>query len=290
MNPFPAIAKSIVEEVALPKPKQQPPTQGQKAATLPAKPATPVAKQPEPVIKTASVQINKPSPPAPKPSSEIVLFFGTLSLTRAIVFNALVRSFAETKEKVFVVSAKSSIETLKWMWGDLPNICVVGHGSTARWPAMQASLRDAGKDWTGFSHAGLNWDRLSYEGAGVNFEDRWSKFKLGDASQGMTPPPLPLPQSPRYALIHDDAERGWHIRKELLPKGGLKHIRIDKSHPNLFAWQGLIANATEIHCVPSAVAVLADSIPTKASKLVLHKYSRPQRVDPMMKKQWGVIA
>lgn len=287
MNPFPAIAKSIVEEVALPKPKQQAPAQGQKAAAMPAKPATPVTKQPEPVIKTASVQINRLVASAPKPSSEIVLFFGTLSLTRAIVFNALVRSFAETKEKVFVVSGKSSLETLKWMWGDLPNICVVGHGSTARWPAMQASLKEAGKDWTGFSHAGLNWDRLSYEGAGVNFEDRWSKFIVG-GYPSMTPPTIPLPQSPRYALIHDDAEKGWHIRKELLPKGGLKHIRIDKSHPNLFAWQGLIENATEIHCVPSAVAVLADSIPTKASKLVLHSYARPNRINPATKKNWAI--
>lgn len=280
MNAFPAIVKSIVEEVKLPAPKQQ----GQKPAAV--RPAPPAPPQPKPPITPAVVTIKKPS--APKPPYEIVIFFGTLSLSRAIVFNALVRSYAAQKEKVFVISAKQWLPSLKWMWGDLKNLEAVGIGSIEGGEKMLSALYAAKKDILNLNENSLAWDRLAYERAGAPFEDRWEKFKVGE-TESMIPPAIPPSQSPRYALIHDDAERGWHIRKELLPKGGLKHIRIDRSHPNLFAWQTLIENATEIHCVPSAVAVLADSIPTKG-KLILHKYARPSRVEPIYKKQWGVLA
>lgn len=291
MNAFPALVKSIVEEVKLPTPKQQ----GQKSAVArPPAQAAPASPQPKPPVTPAAVIIKKPA--APPASKEIVIFFGSfsLSLSRAIVFNALVRSYAAQKEKVFVVSAKQWLPTLRWMWGDLKNLEVVGIGSIEGGEKMLQALYAAKKDTLTLGENSLAWDRLAYERAGVPFNDRWDRFSVGgfsmlNASSGMTPPAIPPSQSPRYALIHDDAERGWHIRKELLPRGGLKHIRIDKSHPNLFAWQTLIENATEIHCVPSAVAVLADSIPTKG-KLILHKYAKPNRVEPLYKKQWGVLA
>jgi hypothetical protein len=279
------MTKSIVEVVKLPEPKKQ----GKPPVGAPPPTATPTPK-PAPATTTPP---RPPLNPPPKVGKELIVFFGTLSLTRTIVFNGLVRNLATTKEKVFVVSAKQWGDSLKWMWGDLRNVEVVGAGTIEAASKMEKALTAAGKTVVNVNAIGPNWDRLGYERAGVSFEERWSKFVIGGLPINLAqpaPPPIALPQSPRYALIHDDAEKGWHIRKELLPKGGLKHIRLDKSHPNLFAWQTLIENATEIHCVPSAVAALADSIPTKAAKLTLHKYSRPQHIDPAMKKNWGVIA
>lgn len=295
MNKFPGfVGRSIVEHVGLPE-KPSPP----KVGTPPVKmvgqtlcqkvnAAGPSNQKSKPA--TASLTIRKPEKQRTETESdEIVVFFGTLSLSRALVFNAMVRSFADSKGKVFVVSAKQWSDTLKWMWADRPNIQVFGVGSLEAAQKMHRTLSESGKTVLSVNHSGISWDKLDYEVSGVPFEDRWAKFVIGGQVQ-MIPPPIPEPQSTRYALVHDDAERGWHIRKELLPRGPIKIVRMDKSHPNLFAWRALIEGAYEIHCVPSAVSVLVDSIPTKANHLVLHNYARPGKVAATYKKQWGVIA
>lgn len=124
------------------------------------------------------------------------------------------------------------------------------------------------------------FDRSFYTQANVDFEKRWSDFKFTRDESIEAKCNVP------FRFVHDDWGRGFQITR----------IKADDScpivrpHPlpNIFQFIWMLENADEIHCIDSSFLSLADSIPTKAKRLVYHRYAR-NSIPPILKKAWDII-
>lgn len=122
------------------------------------------------------------------------------------------------------------------------------------------------------------FDQEFYRQAGMEFEKRWSEFKV--------PISINIANKPGdFSFIHDDAERGFIIDDSKYVKNS---YRIPNKSP-LYRILWWLYHATEIHVINSSMLILADSIETpNAKRLVLHHYAR-KTIYPTLKKAWTVI-
>lgn len=121
-----------------------------------------------------------------------------------------------------------------------------------------------------------HFDRSFYAQAGVPFNDKWQRFKIGAEP----------PYSPTECeiLIHDDPERGFDI-------SGVAGYRPERQRTIFNAYYSALHDAKEIHCINSSVAILADLINTpNASKRFLHRYARPDGgALPIFGREWTIL-
>lgn len=208
-----------------------------------------------------------------------------LGLGDALIVNALVRAKAVEHAEVIFPSKKQNVVTIKEMFSDLPNVKVieVEDDSDAdlvslKWKDNTLRLGMFNPNWNGGKPG---WDKLMYEQAGVPWEQRWDGFKAPQRNVDMTP-------IAPYAIIHDDVDRGFGIPSARRPR--MPSVSVyPSSSGSLFDWSMVLAMAHEIHCIDSCVAILVDSIPTDAKKLVLHLYARPNAKPPTFRKEWEIL-
>lgn len=207
-----------------------------------------------------------------------------LGLGDAFILNGMVRALAKKNGQITVPAKQHNVSTLRMLWSDLENVTIApvedDAGATFMAEHHEGSkllLGLFGKEW---NDGKPGWDKLMYRQAGVPFEERWSGFKIGSM------PHQHAVNGPPYALVHEDIERGFVIPSNRKPHLPCRHIWPSNS---VLDFVDMITNATEIHCIDSSVACLADSIPTKARKLVLHLYARPNAKPPIYKKEWTIL-
>ena len=220
--------------------------------------------------------------------NEVVLY-QHLGLGDALVNNALVRALAKS-QRVMVLCKPHNVISCVFQWRDNPNIRVYEVEND-----VDAAVTCAYAESKGIEviRNGLHkhddifdirvWDREFYRHANVPFEQSWKGFKVDrDLRQEETV--LPVPD---YAFIHDDPERGYYIDDSRIDKS-LVRFRPNKLHSNIFTWCEAIERATEIHCMESCFAILADRIPTTATRLCVHAYAR-KSIAPTYKKAWEIL-
>lgn len=210
---------------------------------------------------------------------------GHLGLGDAFIMNALIRALAAKHTSLIFPIKYCNIPTAKLLWSDLNNLKLTpveddaeANSLAANFGGTKLMLGYYGKN---FNDGRPGWDRIFYEQAGIPFESRWDKFKIGrrlthKEHKFNTP----------FALIHEDVERGFVIPNSRKPD--MPSFTIWKSD-TLFDFLWMIENAEELHLIDSSVACLADSIPTKATKLVLHLYARPGAKPPSYRKNWEIL-
>lgn len=209
---------------------------------------------------------------------------GHLGLGDAFIMNALTRALAAKHEAIILPIKHCNISTAQLLWSDVTNLTLTAVKDDAEADSLAASFSGQ-KLMLGFYGKGFNdgrpgWDKIFYEQAGVPFTDRWDKFKIG------TRPPNNHKTVQPFALIHEDIERGFIIPNSRKPD--MPTVTIWPSGSLLdFLW--MLENAEELHLIDSSVACLADSIATKAKKLVLHLYARPNAKPPTYKKAWQIL-
>jgi len=218
-----------------------------------------------------------------------MIFYGHLGLGDHLILNGLVRELAK-KERVIVLCKPHNAVSCRFMWRDNTWIKVheVADDVDARenCAMVEQFVPDVvrnGMHKVGDTFDFYQWDKEFYRHAGLDFDLSWRGFKVDrDLRQEETT--LPVHD---YAFIHDDPERGYVIDESHITKGLVK-FRPNKLHPNLFTWCEAIERATEIHCIESCFAILADRIPTTATRLVVHAYVR-KSIAPTYKKSWEVL-
>lgn len=217
-----------------------------------------------------------------------------LGLGDHIICNGLVRTLLEGEYDQVIMPVKSrNVSSVIAMFEDLPgSVSVVSVkddeqadeycSQVTQWPACKLKYLGLGCFSLDKPFDGRIWDREFYTHAGIPFESRWSKF----FHAGLLTPAVP-PSEP-FIFLHEDVSRGAridrsHIRsgiKTLEPSGN-KGLPIGHYIP-------LLHEAEEIHCMESCFANLADSIPTKANRLVIHAYARDS-VPPTYRKNWEIL-
>lgn len=238
------------------------------------------------------------------------LLLSHLGLGDHILTNALVRYLAESGPIVVLVK-QHNVESCSFQWRDKVAISVfpVSHDDDAFEAVAVAEragfeiirlgvYRDEGYDRAA-------WDKEFYRHAGLVYERRWSGFKVDrrisselmvvDAPWGeVALVPFDLNRrwtSLPYVFVHDDPLRGFNIDPGRLPRN-LPVVRPRPMHglqSNIFDWLGVMMNATELHCINSSFAILADHAPSlAASRRVMHAYAR-EGVLPASRMEWEVI-
>jgi hypothetical protein len=115
---------------------------------------------------------------------------------------------------------------------------------------------------------GEGFDAWFYRQLEVPLAERWDSCPIQEAVKKEWQRPVPLFD---YALIHDDARRGYQIKHKADPVP----VRVLHSPgTSILRYADMLTHAHEVHCINSAFFHLTESLKPKGS-LFLHRYARP---------------
>lgn len=174
----------------------------------------------------------------------------------------------------------NNLGTVKMMYADEANIIVIPESEESL--ALDKIKESAGdvlrlgylSDDADFN--AVDYDQKFYAQAGVPFSNRWGRFSF----PGMTE----CEGWNEALVVHDDAR--FPIVRELPQR---PTIRIRPDTDSLIHWWPIILGAVEIHCIPSSVFLLIDSVTRPDVPLFLHSYSRTDITMPTIKRPWTIL-
>lgn len=212
-----------------------------------------------------------------------------LGLGDAIICNGLVRALVATGnyETVSLCAKAHNLPSVRAMFSDLPLVSVLLGDDVEQekrdwsYRVSQQPVLRLGMFAEGFDRQ--RWAQSFYEQAGVPYEDRWARFKVGDWGEQREPQgPHELP----WVALHEGGSQGGAIidrnRVSLLP---VEHV---VPVGTLWQWGDVLRQALEVHAVDSSVACLVDHLPENGQRLVLHKYAR-NSVPPDYRRKWEIL-
>lgn len=238
-----------------------------------------------------------------------LVLFPHQGLGDQFICHGIVRTIVDTRP-CLLLCRREYVPTVAWMYRDHPAIGVIaieddqdGYNKCRSFAQHGLEIKMLGYLGGDPTFSDVNYDQLFYRQAGVPFEHRWSRFTFAPEpiASRLAPPAAP------FIVVHDDYR--FQIERNRLPETwpsplyddefGDQHeyqeIRlsvatIDRSYPNLFSWLPYFLAAKQIHCIPSSVYLLIDSLPNFPDKpLYLHKYCRPNVTYPTHRKNWIVL-
>lgn len=208
------------------------------------------------------------------------LFFSEeASLGDAFVHNAIVHHFANTCRTLCYPATDTNFATITTLYKDYPNIVVMHkqqyHDKIARhkedqnsyhltkFPLFPVAVR---YENDAFEHIVVNWERQCYEMFDLPFSLRYTGARIPSpyrAAWDLYDKLAGQVNYEDYALVsrHMGVEQqrlDFHVEPFT---GDLRVIEMDPNITNnLLDWLVLIEEATQIHCPPSAVHQLVDSM------------------------------
>lgn len=213
-----------------------------------------------------------------------------LGVGDSLICNGLVRHFAK-QQAVIIPCKHQNLASVQFQFRDNPNIDVLPVADDAEADRQSMRAQDVLRlGMFGDNFSFKEWDRVMYEQAGIPFDVRWSGFYYERERSTEFYPPLMgevTTSKGAYYFLHEDAKRNFVIRDNLLPS--MMGVEAERTPGTIFDYRMIIENATEIHCIDSVFAILADSIPTTAKRHVLHLYARPDAKPPTLRKPWQIL-
>lgn len=212
-----------------------------------------------------------------------------LGLGDHIICNALVRNYTKIFGKTFLFCKPQNIQSVSDMYSDIEITLIEGDDN------FVANFKPS--EERPYSFIPIGFDQLNnqepfdyqfYKLAGLNFKTRWESFYCPhNPKEDELFDSLNLP--PKYALVHEDAERGYLLDHSEI---SLPIIELDKIQGfSLMNWRKVINNATEIHMIESSPLLLVDSLEDTGATLFDHRYARvnPWWQIQVLKKNWRVL-
>lgn len=218
-----------------------------------------------------------------------------IGLGDAIIQNGLIRELALQHDKILLTCYSHNVPSITAMFSDLPNLtlCPIIDENSIRDFEKLFQNKEGYKIlrlgvYSGEAHvAPETFDQTFYRQAGVEFSKRWDAFKAPVIEPCVWPYEYKLES--QYALICDSPDRDFNIDLKRLQDKSLIYLNLFRGE-SLLGFQDLMKNATELHCINSAPAILADSITTNG-KLFMHRYARPYTPydNFKLRKKWTVF-
>ena len=224
-----------------------------------------------------------------------------LGLGDHLICNGLIRAKAEEAggKNIYIFAKRHNVQSVMFMFRDLPNVHVIGVGSDADVQTIIAPYSDSNKILTGVyredfrSIPNKSFDEIFYIQIGISFDARWDKFHIqrDDEEENRIFEQL-YPKKP-YVFVHDDPERGYGITKNIPSNYSI--VRPIKELTNLFGYLKLIENAEEVHLIDSSFMFLIDSLPNVGKNLYIHRYVRISELVscpmlfPSLRRAWTII-
>ena len=230
-----------------------------------------------------------------------IYIFPHLGLGDEICCNGIVRSYAETYDKVFVFCKPNNTRNVMWMYRDLSNILIVPMNDNDVTQFMHTCPQN---NYLIIGHSKLHeelrkdpngrFDQIFYKMANVPFEDKWNKFYLQrdlESEKDTYYNKLGLKDNEEFIFVHDDNERPMLQSK--LPKG-IKIIKPDRKDISIFDFLYTIEKSKQIHVIDSSFFNLIDCIQLRNDdNLYFHKYVKISLVGeggtPTFKLKWKVL-
>ena len=212
-----------------------------------------------------------------------------LGLGDHLICNGLVRHFAENTA-VTLLTKYNNFLNVKYMYQDNLNIHIIPITEDKEASDICGECLRCGSAINGKKYNNYLWDEIFYLDADIPFEYSWIKFNLYRNKTVEQNTYDKLTNSRPYAFIHNAGSDGVD---------GINYTSIDskltliKSDPsiNLFAYQKILENAKEIHCINSSFIHLIDRMDLHSNiKLFYHKNFRLKPFsDFTLKKKWNII-
>ncbi|MEI6346113.1 MAG: glycosyltransferase family 2 protein [bacterium] len=236
-----------------------------------------------------------------------VLLYYPFGMGDQIICHGMVREYCKQYEHVTIFAKKHNYPSVRFMYRDLTNLRVFEIDKTPlKLNENTVFLDNPQKEEMEFDvikiigHSYLIWSKHSiqfekqlYEIAGLPLLKKWESFFVErdlERERGLFEK---VPHKEAYAFLHEDPERKYLIKRELISK----HCAVFEPNKNLteniFDYCTVIENAEEIHVIDSSFMFLIDCLPYEnpRQKLFVHRYARDNNESllPILKKNWTVI-
>lgn len=202
-----------------------------------------------------------------------------LGLGDHIICNGMVRTFLEKYGQLSIFCKSHYYRNIKYMFRDNENIVILPYSDERDIGIFLSSLSKEKFKIVGFSdlnkyqNSKLTFDEAFYEIAGIEFDNRFSKFYLErDTESEKFALNILNPQNDKYIYVHDDHARGFSIDPSK-HRQDLKIIKNDFTF-NLFDMLGIIENAEEVHTMQTGMFDLINSFKIEKPKIFVHTYVR----------------
>ena len=200
-----------------------------------------------------------------------------LGLGDHIICNGLVRKFASEHDNITLFCKKHNKESVEFMYRDLNNINIIsllGDSEVINY-LQYKNLSDI--ITVGFNDMYLSnspsFDVSFYSQFGVDFESRWSNFKVNRDKdrENKIFQHFNLTDNSKYIFIHDDDRFQVDMNKINTDVKIIRPIR--ELTDNIFDYLKVIENANEVHTIESSFLFIIDSIGLN-KETYAHRYSR----------------
>ncbi len=133
----------------------------------------------------------------------------------------------------------------------------------------------------------LNFDQAFYKAANLDFEKRFTDFRLNRDKKRELELFDRLNLKPgKYIFLHDDKTRNFNINRNHIQDKSLPVIFPDhKLTNNIFDFCHIIENAAELHVIDSSFKNLCENLDIKTKKLFYHCNYIPRNIT-ISKKNW----
>jgi hypothetical protein len=205
----------------------------------------------------------------------------TGTLGDIFVLSGAIRHFAEeVADKVYVLTRDPYLSIVKDLYSDSDNIVIHSYSEQ---PYPQPILKSPDVFFTTPQHIPPIWDEQFYAHYNLPFAYRYTKFRIPSANTRLQSP------NEKYILTSTNFR---NTKITFTSNSNLKVIDLTEElafNPLDFIY--LIENAEEIHCVPSSIFCLVDSIRPKKPKLFYHdiRIDTVMRVNNSYNKHWNIV-
>jgi len=225
---------------------------------------------------------------------EELYLYHHMGLGDNIICNGMVRELYKSYDKIHIFCFKVYLENVKQMYLDI-NVELFPIDLDGEYVIEPFIRNNKIKNFKkiGFGDLQLsdvnadNFDMQFYKLAGIVFNKKWDNFYMerNIDKEKFVFNELGLNEN-EYVFVHDDIDRGFKIKEDLLPKN-IKIIRPLKTY-GLFDYSYIIENAKEIHLMESSYKCLVEHLNLKTNNLYYHTYVRnyPKNIRVSSKYNW----
>jgi len=210
---------------------------------------------------------------------KILYVYHCMGLGDTIICNGIINNCTTKFDKVVIFCKPQFYPSISFLYRNNDKVFIIKADDAQAGAIFDNILHDT-KIKVGFGNIPSDYkffDESFYNQVGLNFNKRWSDFRLERDLTKEQELFDKLNPGDDYAFVHENIALGHIIPTKDIESRGLKVFRPDSNHSvdNIFLYGKIIENAKEIHCVCSSFKNYIDSMTTIKSKL----YFYPNRKD-----------
>jgi hypothetical protein len=209
------------------------------------------------------------------------LIYHHLGLGDTIICNGIINNYLSKIEKIFIFCKSSYYDSVEFLYKNnfAVSIIPIDDLKLHEVHILHENIKVDDKLVLGYSPLhdiqvkyNLNFDKAFYKLADIDFEKRFSDFKLvRDYEREKRLFDILNLTTDEYIFIHDDKYRNFNIDKKIIKNSEKRIVRPEKNlTSNIFDYCYIIENASEIHVIDSCFKNLCEHLDIKTKLMFYH--------------------